>query len=195
MDFPVLAMMPDGTAREAAGAVLTASPGTVVSPRSGTCGTDCRASPCTLRDMRAAQRFLDETPGLVLWAELAVLAHLTGWLMPLPAPGRGLAAQLAGLAGLAGPGSSAPLESSAPLGNSRLGNSARLGNSGRQLDCAVSHAVDAAVACRVSVSFAQVSPAALAGQWRPPCAGGSGTEAANARSPSLSCWRPRSAGR
>ena len=103
MDFPVLAMMPDGTAREAAGAVLTASPGTVVSPRSGTCGTDCRASPCTLRDMRAAQRFLDETPGLVLWAELAVLAHLTGWLMPLPAPGRGLAAQLAGLAGLAGP--------------------------------------------------------------------------------------------
>ena len=36
--------------------------------------------------MRAAQRLLDETPGLVLWAELAVLAHLTGWLMPLPRP-------------------------------------------------------------------------------------------------------------
>jgi DNA helicase HerA-like ATPase len=136
MDFSVLASMPDGTAREAAGPVVTASPGAVVSPRSGTCGADCRAAPCTLRDMRAAQRFLDETPALVLWAELAVLAHLTGWLMPLPATGSDLA--------------------------TRLANSAGTGGSARLLDCAVSHALDAAVACRVSVSRGRVSPAALA---------------------------------
>ncbi len=136
MDFPVLAAMPDGTAREAAGSVVTASPAVVVSPRSATCGPDCQAAPCTLRAMRAAQRFLDETPGLALWAELALLAHLTGWLMPLPETGSDLAAQLAGAAG--------------PAGSARL------------LDCAVSHAVDAAVACRVSVSSARVSPGALA---------------------------------
>ncbi len=136
MDFPMLAAMPDGTAREAAGSVATASPAVVVSPRSGTCGPDCQAAPCTLRDMRAAQRFLDDTPGLVLWAELAVLAHLTGWLMPLPEAGADLALQLAGAAGSAG--------------------------SARLLDCAVSHAVDAAVTCRVSVSSARVGPGALA---------------------------------
>ena len=134
MDFPVLAVMPDGTARESGADAVTASPAAVVSPRSATCGADCRAAPCTLRDMRAAQRVLDETPGLVLWAELAVLAHLTGWLMPLPAAGNDLGLRLAGLAG-----------------------------SARLADCAVSHAVDAAVACRVSVSSARVSPAALAG--------------------------------
>ncbi len=133
MDFPVLTVMPDGTAREAAGCAVTAAPGAVVSPRSGTCGADCLVSPCTLRDMRAAQRVLDETPGLVLWAELAVLAHLTGWLMPLPAPGGELRSRLAELAG-----------------------------SARLADCAVSHAVDAAVACRVSASSRRVSPAALA---------------------------------
>ena len=109
MDFPVLAAMPDGTAREAAGSVVTASPGVVVSPRSGTCGPDCQAAPCTLRDMRAAQRFLDDTPGLVLWAELAVLAHLTGWLMPLPAAGSELAVRLAGSAGERGCGPAARL--------------------------------------------------------------------------------------
>ena len=136
MDFPVLAAMPDGTAREAAGSVVTASPTVVVSPRSGTCGPDCQAAPCTLRDMRAAQRFLDDTPGLALWAELAVLAHLTGWLMPLPEAEADLALRLAGAVGSAG--------------------------SARLLDCAVSHAVDAAVACRVSVSSARVSPGALA---------------------------------
>ncbi len=154
MDFPVLASMPDGTAREAAGDAVTASPATVVSPRSGTCGPDCRAAPCTLRDMRAAQRFLDETPGLVLWAELAVLAHLTGWLMPLPAPGSDLASQLASPAEPAG--------SVGPAG-SGVGGSAGAGGSARLLDCAVSHAVDAAVACRVSVISSRVSPAALAG--------------------------------
>ena len=87
MDHPLLVMMPDGTAREtAAGADGTVSPATVTSARSGTCGADCIARPCTLRDMRTAQRTLDDHPGIALWAELAVLAHLTGWPMPIPEP-------------------------------------------------------------------------------------------------------------
>ena len=87
MDHPLLVMMPDGTAREAAaGPDGTASPATVTSARSGTCGADCIGRPCTLRDMRAAQRILDQHPGIALWAELAVLAHLTGWPMPIPQP-------------------------------------------------------------------------------------------------------------
>jgi hypothetical protein len=87
MDHPLLARMPDGTAREAAGGMAaTASPAAVTSARSGTCGADCIGNPCTLRDMRAAQRTLDHHPGIVLWAELSVLSHLTGWPMPIPQP-------------------------------------------------------------------------------------------------------------
>jgi hypothetical protein len=83
-DYPVLARMPDGTGREAAGAAATVSPAGVVEPRSATCGADCTGRPCTLRDMRIAQRALDEYPAIRLWAELSVLAHLTGWPMPVP---------------------------------------------------------------------------------------------------------------
>jgi uncharacterized protein len=84
MDYPLLVRMPDGTGREAAGDAPTEAPAGVVRPRSPTCGADCAGRPCTLRDMRMAQRALDEDPGLRLWAELSVLAHLTGWLMPVP---------------------------------------------------------------------------------------------------------------
>jgi DNA helicase HerA-like ATPase len=55
MDYPLLARMPDGTGREAAQA-STATPAGVVRPRSITCGADCVGRPCTLRDMRIAQR-------------------------------------------------------------------------------------------------------------------------------------------
>ena len=133
MDYPVLAAMPDGTAREAAATAVTASPADIVSPRSGTCGPECVASPCTLRNMRAAQRVLASEPGLVLWAEVAVLAHLTGWLMPSPVPGSELAGQIATLSA-----------------------------DTRVRDCAVSHAVDAAVAARASTFAARISPDALA---------------------------------
>ena len=103
MDHPLLVRMPDGTAREAAAhpaapypnaerataeAAPTpgpASPAIVASVRSVTCGAECIARPCTLRDMRAAQRAAEQIPGLALWAELSVLAHLTGWPMPIPA--------------------------------------------------------------------------------------------------------------
>ena len=84
MDFPLLAQMPDGTGREAATQAATASPAGVVRSRSITCGADCFGRPCTLRDMRLAQRALEEYPAIRLWAELSVLAHLVGWPMPVP---------------------------------------------------------------------------------------------------------------
>jgi uncharacterized protein len=89
MDFPLLVRMPDGTARETMPAAVgsgaeDASPAGVVQPRSVTCGAECTARPCTLRDMRVAQRALEEYPAIRLWAELSVLAHLTGWPMPVP---------------------------------------------------------------------------------------------------------------
>ncbi len=83
--------------------------------------------------MRAAQRTLAAEPGLVLWAEVAVLAHLTGWLMPAPVSDSELARRIAAL--------------SADV---------------RVRDCAVSHAVDAAVAARASTFSARVSADALA---------------------------------
>jgi hypothetical protein len=83
--------------------------------------------------MRAAQRALDVLPGLILWAELGVLAHLAGWSMPLPAAGGDLATRLASL-----------------------------GAGSRSTDCAVSHAVDAAVAARAGAFAGRVSPDRLA---------------------------------
>jgi uncharacterized protein len=84
MDYPVLARMPDGTSRETAGEAATATPAGVVRSRSITCGADCAGRPCTLRDMRVAQRALAQYPAVRLWTELSVLAHLTGWPMPVP---------------------------------------------------------------------------------------------------------------
>jgi uncharacterized protein len=85
MDYPVLARMPDGTVRETAQAV-TASPEPVIGRRSLTCGTDCSGTACTLGQMREAQRAAVTEPRLTMWAELVVVAHLTGWEMPRPAP-------------------------------------------------------------------------------------------------------------
>jgi len=87
MDYPVLARMPDGTGGEAAAEAATATPAGVVATRSITCGADCAGRPCTLRDIRIAQRVLDEYPVIRLWTELSVLAHLTGWPMPVPRTG------------------------------------------------------------------------------------------------------------
>jgi DNA helicase HerA-like ATPase len=128
MDFPLLARMPDGTSREACPAA-TATPAGVVRPRSLTCGADCAGRPCTLRDMRIAQRGLEEYPAIRLWAELSVLAHLTGWPMPVPC---------------------IPLLSLLEVMPSRL------------RDCAISHAVDAALAARVPVIAGRVSAVGLA---------------------------------
>jgi DNA helicase HerA-like ATPase len=86
MDFPVLVKIKDGTEREAASPAATVDARAVVRPRSGTCGTECAARPCTLREMRGGQRALDAVPWVRPWAELAVLAHLTGWPTPVPTP-------------------------------------------------------------------------------------------------------------
>ena len=88
MDFPVLVKIKDGTEREAASPPRTRDARTVVSQRSATCGAECSARPCTLRDMRAAQRALAGLGWVSAWAELTVLAHLTGWPMPVPVPER-----------------------------------------------------------------------------------------------------------
>ena len=129
MDYPLLTQMPDGTSREVAAPAPAASPSSLITPRSLTCGPHCRAAPCTLRQVRAAQRAASGDPRITVWAELSVLAHLTGWLMPIPGPA--LAAALAAM-------------------TSRL------------RDCALSHAVDAAVASRTAVISARTSSAALA---------------------------------
>jgi DNA helicase HerA-like ATPase len=87
MDFPVLVQIKDGTERERASTAPAADSGSVVRPRSASCGAACAARPCTLREMRGGQRVLEDTPWLAVWAELTVLAHLTGWPMPVPVPG------------------------------------------------------------------------------------------------------------
>jgi hypothetical protein len=86
MDYPLLARMPDGRAVEAARPAVTASAGPVTGRRSGTCGPDCLAGPCTLGQVRAAQRAAVTDPRITLWAELAVVAHLAGWRTPRPRP-------------------------------------------------------------------------------------------------------------
>jgi uncharacterized protein len=86
MDHPILVKVQDGTEREVVAPPATLDAAAVVSRRSITCGAECVARPCTLRDMRAAQRALGRYPGIRLWAELTVLAHLTGWPMPVPKP-------------------------------------------------------------------------------------------------------------
>jgi hypothetical protein len=129
MDYPVLARMPDGTARETTIRAPTASPAAIIAARSASCPPGCGTSPCTLRQMRAAQQGAARDPRITLWAELAVLAHLTGWIMPMAGPA--LAAALAAM-------------------------------NGRLRDCALSQAVDDAVASRTPAIAAAVSGPALA---------------------------------
>ncbi|MEV6344752.1 hypothetical protein [Actinoplanes sp. NPDC051851] len=83
MDHPILVRMPDGTDREN-GHRQPASVVGLIRRRSDSCGTECLTSPCTQRDMSDAQHRLATNSWIVLWAELAVLAHLTGWWTPAP---------------------------------------------------------------------------------------------------------------
>jgi hypothetical protein len=129
MDYPILTRMPDGTSREITSPARACSPGVLITSRSPACGPDCRSAPCTLRQVRAAQRAAITDPRITVWAELSVLAHLTGWLMPMPGPA--FAAALAAM-------------------TSRL------------RDCALSHAVDTAIASRTPVISARTSGPELA---------------------------------
>ena len=119
MDYPMLVQITDYPERVVAPVPVASDCASVVSPRSAGCGPDCGARPCTLREMRAAQRVLAEYPWLPAWAELTVAAHLAGWPMPVPVPGT--LAQLKEVPG-------------------------------RLARCAVSQAVDAAVAARLPVT-------------------------------------------
>jgi hypothetical protein len=129
MDQPLLVRMPYDPDREKGGRTVTASAGAVIGRRSATCGGTCLGAACTLRDMRTAQRVLEDEPWLAVWAELAVLGHLTGWGTPSP-----LAYRLRQILDL-------------PV---------------RLRECAMSHAVDEAVAARSSVLAPSTDPDALA---------------------------------
>src|SRR6185437_16433957 len=77
---------PGGTGWPSAAWVAAASRAGVIQPPSAaaSCGAECQVSPCTLRQMRRARRAAEADPRITVWAELAVLAHLTGWTMPVP---------------------------------------------------------------------------------------------------------------
>jgi len=130
MDRPLLVRVPDGTDAESSPGKL-ASVVDVIGRRSATCGSECVAMPCTLRQVRAAARTLADERWLVIWAELAVLAHLTGQPVPVPTADVRAAFTDQGL----------------PT---------------RLVDCALSHAVDDAVAVRSAVLGPTTDPAALA---------------------------------
>jgi hypothetical protein len=85
MDFPVLVKVKDGTRRERA-QPATSDSRALVGPRAASCGSECTARPCTLREMRHAQQILEDEPWIEVWAGLGVLAHLTGWPTPVPKP-------------------------------------------------------------------------------------------------------------
>jgi hypothetical protein len=84
MDYPLLTRMPDGTATESAGPATTATPGALITARSSSCDPACLRQPCTLVQIRAAQNAAEHDPAITLWAELAVLGALTGWVPPVP---------------------------------------------------------------------------------------------------------------
>jgi len=129
-DYPWLVRMPDGTARETGGASETVSPAGMVTQRSASCRPHCAQFPCTLRQLRAAQHAAAADSRVILWAELSVLAHLTGWTMPMPEREFATALRAMDL---------------------------------RLRDCALSHAVDAAVAARIPAMAPRVSGPVLAG--------------------------------
>ncbi|MGH9153901.1 MAG: helicase HerA domain-containing protein [Acidimicrobiales bacterium] len=121
MDRPVLVRVPEETIAESSSTGRLAAVTDLVGRRSGTCGADCQTDPCTLRQICAAQQLAAVESWITAWAELAVLAHLTG--DPLPVPDDSIRATLA-----------------------------TQGLASRTADCAISHAVDDAVAVR-SASF------------------------------------------
>jgi DNA helicase HerA-like ATPase len=84
MDYPLLVRMPDGTSAETARPAATATPEAVITARSASCDPQCLQRPCTLAQIRDAHNTTANDPAITLWAELAVLAALTGWTPPVP---------------------------------------------------------------------------------------------------------------
>lgn len=93
MDYPLLVRMP---LREHWDSTTGLSFDPPLAGRfSRACGSLCRERACTLRDMRLAQRALEDDGRIVVWGELIVLAHILGF--PSPEPGAELAADLRAL--------------------------------------------------------------------------------------------------
>jgi uncharacterized protein len=134
MDRPVLAHLPDGTARESASGQPGALPLLADGRRSRSCGRACEAgSPCTLSSMRHAQRFLDSHPELTLWMEMSVAAHGIG----VPAP---------------------TLADTPATGHLK----AAMKSEPRLVECAIAHAAEAALATRYHRLAGFFDPDALA---------------------------------
>lgn len=96
MDRPILTRIPDGSGREAAGVGIDpVSPAGLIATPATACPPLCGTHPCTLRRMTDARREVRGDRALVLWSELAVVAHLVG--MPAPLPHAGLARRLSGM--------------------------------------------------------------------------------------------------
>ena len=87
MDFPVLVQVKDGTERERASPAPTADARTRGPPPVGQLRRRMRASAVHAAGHARRPASCSTTcRGSRLWAELAVLAHLTGWPMPVPVP-------------------------------------------------------------------------------------------------------------
>ncbi len=81
MDYPVLVRMECGSARESDQSLGDELP--LAGRMSVACGACCQEQPCSLRDVRRAQRLLERDPRVTLWVELVVVAHLLGEEAPV----------------------------------------------------------------------------------------------------------------
>ncbi len=90
MDHPALVRIPYGEKRESDEGLRDDPP--LARRFSAACGPLCLNRACTLREMRRAQRQLEDDPRVVVWVELAVLAHILGF--PSPEPSRELHASM-----------------------------------------------------------------------------------------------------
>jgi hypothetical protein len=133
MDRPVLAQMPRGDDREDDSKASRLPPIQSGARRSRACGYECtNISPCTLQQLRKAEHLLAEHPELTLWTELTVVAHGCGWAGPTLKPGP------------------------------RVEALRRLGSIDRRLvECAIAHAIEAAVAPRYVIMTQSFDPDAL----------------------------------
>jgi len=93
MDYPVLVRMPPREDRDSTSGLSFEPP--LAGRFSRACGSLCRERACTLRDMRLAQRALEDDGRIAVWGELIVLAHILGF--PSPEPGPELAGDLRAL--------------------------------------------------------------------------------------------------
>ena len=120
MDRPVLAKMPKGETREDGSFATRDAPLMAGRRRSRSCGQECRDGlPCILAQMRHAEHFLAGHPELTLWMEMSLAAHGMGY----PAP---------------------TLQSLPAVAEAR----ATMFSDPRLVQCAVAHAVEAALATR-----------------------------------------------